>query len=126
MGPDVLVVDGSAAIRKILQRVLHGTEIGIHTILEANDGEEALEILRQAKIGLILTEINLAKIDGIQLLTALKAAPAWRDIPVVMITAESCETKVVEAVRLGAAGYVRKPFSAVQLKDKLVRILGPE
>ncbi len=125
MEPDVLVVDDSAAIRKILQRVLHQTGMGIHHILEAGNGQEALEIMNKQKIGLVLTDINMPKMDGIQLLAALKAEPAWRDIPVVMITTEGGETKVGEAVRLGAAGYVRKPFTADQIKEKLVGILEP-
>ncbi|MGO9259862.1 MAG: response regulator [Bryobacteraceae bacterium] len=125
MEPDVLVVDDSAAIRKILQRVLHQTGMGIHTIFEAGNGQEALEIMKQEKVALVLTDINMPKMDGIQLLAALKAAPAWRDIPVVMITTEGGETKVGEAVRLGAAGYVRKPFTADQIKEKLVGILEP-
>jgi two-component system, chemotaxis family, chemotaxis protein CheY len=125
MEPDVLVVDDSAAIRKILQRVLHQTGMGIHTIFEAGDGHEALEILKREKIGLVLTDINMPKMDGIQLLGALKSSPDWRDIPVVMITTEGGETKVGEAVRLGAAGYVRKPFTADQIKEKLAGILEP-
>jgi len=125
MEPDVLVVDDSAAIRKILQRVLHQTGMGIGTILEAGNGQEALEIMKVQKIGLVLTDINMPKMDGIQLLAALKASPAWRDIPVVMITTEGGETKVGEAVRLGAAAYVRKPFTADQIKEKLAGILEP-
>jgi two-component system chemotaxis response regulator CheY len=125
MEPDVLVVDDSAAIRKILQRVLHQTGMGIHTIFEAGNGQEALEIMKKEKVGLVLSEINLPKMDGMQLLAALKASPAWRDIPVVMITTEGGETKVGEAVRLGAAGYVRKPFTADQIKEKLIGILEP-
>jgi two-component system, chemotaxis family, chemotaxis protein CheY len=125
MEPDVLVVDDSAAIRKILQRVLHQTGMGIHTIFEAGDGTEALEILKTQNIGLVLSDINMPKMDGIQLLGALKAAANWRHIPVVMITTEGGETKVGEAVRLGAAGYVRKPFTADQIKEKLAGILEP-
>ena len=57
--------------------------------------------------------------DGLQLLAAMKNTPQWRDIPVVMITTEGGETKVGEALKLGAAGYVRKPFTADQIKEKL-------
>jgi len=71
----------------------------------------------------VLTDINMPKMDGIQLLGALKSSPLWHAIPVVMITTEGGETKVGEAVRLGAAGYVRKPFTADQIKEKLAGIL---
>jgi two-component system, chemotaxis family, chemotaxis protein CheY len=125
MEPDVLVVDDSAAIRKILQRVLRQTGMEIRTIHEAGDGQEALEILKVHKPALILTDINMPKMDGLQLLAAVKAVEAWRDIPIVMITTEGGETKVGEAVKLGAAGYVRKPFTADQIKEKLAGILEP-
>jgi two-component system, chemotaxis family, chemotaxis protein CheY len=125
MAPDVLVVDDSAAIRKILQRVLRQTGMDINTIHEAGDGQEAIELLKLHKPVLILTDINMPKMDGLQLLAALKASEAWRNIPVVMITTEGGETKVGEAVKLGAAGYVRKPFTADQIKEKLNGILEP-
>ncbi len=123
MESDILVVDDSAAIRKILQRVLRQTGMAIRAIHEAGDGQEALELMKSTSIDLVLTDINMPKMDGIQLLAAIKVAPAWRNIPVVMITTEGGETKVSEAVRLGAAGYVRKPFTADQIKEKLAGIL---
>jgi len=125
MESDVLVVDDSAAIRKILQRVLRQTGMAIRTIHEAGDGQEALEVMKSQSVSLVLTDINMPKMDGIQLLGALKSSPQWHKIPVVMITTEGGETKVGEAVRLGAAGYVRKPFTADQIKEKLAGILEP-
>ena len=123
MQSDVLVVDDSAAIRKILQRVLRQTGMEIGAIHEAGDGQDALQLLKGEKISLVLTDINMPKMDGIQLLAAIKGVPEWRDIPVVMVTTEGGEAKVGEAVRLGAAGYVRKPFSADQIKEKLAGFL---
>jgi two-component system, chemotaxis family, chemotaxis protein CheY len=125
MDSDVLVVDDSAAIRKILQRVLRQTGMAINTIHEAGNGEEALAVLKQHKVHLILSDINMPKMDGLQLLASLKASGDWARVPVVMITTEGGETKVAEAVRLGAAGYVRKPFTADQIKEKLAGILEP-
>jgi two-component system, chemotaxis family, chemotaxis protein CheY len=125
MEADVLVVDDSAAIRKILQRVLRQTGMAIRTIFEAGDGQEALAVLRAERPNLVLTDINMPRMDGLQLLAAIRAVPEWRDLPVVMITTEGGEAKVGEAVRLGAAGYVRKPFTADQIKEKLAGILQP-
>ncbi|PWT99770.1 MAG: response regulator [Terriglobia bacterium] len=123
MESDVLVVDDSAAIRKILQRVLRQTGMAIRTIHEAGNGEEALEVLKQHTVALVLTDINMPKMDGLQLLAALKASVAWNRIPVVMITTEGGEAKVGEAVKLGATGYVRKPFTADQIKEKLTGLV---
>lgn len=126
MESDVLVVDDSAAIRKILQRVLRQTGMTIRSIHEAGDGQEALERLsEQPGINLVLTDINMPKMDGLQLLASMKASPQWQRIPVVMITTEGGESKVGEAVKLGAAGYVRKPFTADQIKEKLAGLLEP-
>ncbi len=125
MESDVLVVDDSAAIRKILQRVLRQTGMAIRTIHEAGDGQEALDLLNAHRVQLVLTDINMPKMDGLQLLAAMKASDRWRDVPVVMITTEGGEMKVGEAVKLGAAGYVRKPFTADQIKEKLAGILEP-
>ena len=125
MDSDVLVVDDSAAIRKILTRVLRQTGMAIQTIHEAGDGQEALAVMALHRIDLVLSDINMPKMDGLQLLASLKASLQWQKIPVVMITTEGGETKVAEAVRLGAAGYVRKPFTADQIKEKLVGILEP-
>jgi two-component system chemotaxis response regulator CheY len=125
MEPDVLVVDDSAAIRKILQRVLRQTGMAINTIHEAGNGEEALEVMQSHAVSLVLTDINMPKMDGLELLAALKKNPDWARVPVVMITTEGGESKVGEAVRLGALGYVRKPFTADQIKEKLVGILEP-
>jgi|SRR5215469_1735957 len=125
MDPDILVVDDSAAIRKILQRVLRQTGMAINTIHEAGDGEEALKLMKLQKIDLVLTDINMPHMDGLQLLAALRNSGEWAKIPVVMITTEGGEAKVAEAVRLGATGYVRKPFTADQIKEKLAGILVP-
>lgn len=123
MDSDVLVVDDSAAIRKILQRVLRQTGMSIREILEAGDGQQALDVLKDKKVQLVLSDINMPKMDGLQLLAALKSSADWAPIPVVMITTEGGEARVAEAVKLGAVGYVRKPFTADQIKEKLVGLL---
>jgi two-component system chemotaxis response regulator CheY len=125
MDSDVLVVDDSAAIRKILQRVLRQTGMAIGEIHEAGDGQEALAVMTEHPVHLVLSDINMPKMDGLQLLASLKTSANWRNIPVVMITTEGGEAKVSEAVRLGAAGYVRKPFTADQIKEKLTGLLEP-
>jgi two-component system chemotaxis response regulator CheY len=119
MAVDVLIVDDSAAIRKILQRMLGQAGFALGKILEASDGVEALEKVKTEMVNLVLTDVNMPNMDGIELLSALKAKPAFKSVPVVMITTEGGEAKVMEAVQLGAAGYVRKPFTADQIKEKL-------
>ncbi len=120
---DVLIVDDSAAIRKILQRVLRQTEIPIGTVYEAGDGVEALETLRRQAIGLVLSDINMPNMDGLEFLTKMRAEQVWHAIPVLMVSTEGTQAKVLEAVERGASGYVRKPFTAEQIKEKLVGLI---
>ncbi len=123
MPVDVLIVDDSAAIRKILQRVLRQTDIPIGEVLEAGDGVEALKTLNDRHVNLILSDINMPNMDGLQLLAQLKQSDKWKSVPFVMVTTEGGQGKVIEAVQLGAAGYVRKPFTADQIKEKLTGII---
>ena len=120
MAVDVMIVDDSAAIRKILKRMLDQAGLCLGKVVEAGDGVEALEKLKQQSVNLILSDINMPSMDGIQLLAELKSRAESKHIPVIMITTEGGEAKVMEAVQLGASGYVRKPFTSDQIKEKLV------
>ena len=116
---DVLIVDDSAAIRKILRRVLDQADVRLDKVHEAGDGLEALEILKNFSVQLILCDINMPNMDGIELLQRLKAKEPLRSVPVLMVTTEGSQARVMQALELGAAGYVKKPFTASQIKEKL-------
>jgi len=119
MSVDVMIVDDSAVIRKVLKRILIQAEVALGNVVEAGDGVEALEKLKAEPVQLILSDINMPNMDGIQLLTALKAQESSKHFPVIMITTEGSAARVMEAVQLGASGYVRKPFTMEQIKEKL-------
>jgi two-component system chemotaxis response regulator CheY len=123
MALDVLIVDDSAAIRKILQRVLVQADVPLGTVYEANDGKEALEKLRKGKVGLILSDINMPNMDGLELLSKIRAEQEWQNLPIIMVTTEGSQNKVMQALQLGANGYVRKPFTAEQIKEKLAGLI---
>jgi two-component system chemotaxis response regulator CheY len=125
MDLNVLIVDDSSAIRKILVRVLSQTDLPIKQVHEANDGAEALKIVEANDVTLILSDINMPNVDGLELLQKLRLTPKWKDLSVVMITTEGSQAKVLEAVQLGAKGYVRKPFTADQIKEKVLACLKP-
>lgn len=120
---NVLIVDDSAAIRKILQRVLAQAKVPISQVLEAGDGLEALELLKQHQVGLILSDINMPNMDGLQFLSNVRAVNDWKSIPFIMITTEGSHARVMEAVQLGASGYVKKPFTPDQIKEKLAGLV---
>ncbi len=123
MALDVMIVDDSAAIRKILHRVLVQAEVPLGQVHEACDGKDALEKLKSAKVGLILSDINMPNMDGIELLNRLKTDENFKSVPIVMVTTEGSQAKVLQALELGAAGYVRKPFTAEQIQEKLAGII---
>ena len=91
----------------------------IGKIHEAGDGVQALAILHAVQVNLVLSDINMPNMNGIQLLTHLRAHSAFKTVPVIIVTTEGGEAKVMEAVHLGANGYVLKPFTADQIKKKL-------
>jgi two-component system, chemotaxis family, chemotaxis protein CheY len=120
---NVLIVDDSAAIRKILHRVLRQTDVSFGEIWEAGDGVEALDVMRSQNVGLVLSDVNMPNMDGLQLLAEIKGQNHLKSVPVLMITTEGSQNKVMEALNLGASGYVRKPFTAEQIKEKLVSVI---
>jgi two-component system chemotaxis response regulator CheY len=118
---NVLIVDDSVAIRMMLQRMLGQAGFDLGHVMEARDGIEALRMLDTQPVELILSDINMPNMDGLKLLTTLKSNANLKHVPVVMITSEVREEQVLEALRLGAGGYLRKPFAVYQLR-KLLRL----
>ena len=120
---NILIVDDSSTIRKIIIRCINHTQIAVGTLFEAADGEEALSIMRQQSIQLVLTDINMPKMNGLELLSRLKAEEQWKDLPVLLITTEGREDTVLEAANKGASGYVKKPFTAGDIQAKIEPLL---
>ncbi len=116
---DILIVEDSAAIRKILQRLLRRIGMPVGTILEAGDGLEAIEKLKTEAIGLILSDLHMPKMNGLELLSKIKASETWKNVPVLIVSTEGSQAKVLEAIERGAEGYVRTPFNTEKMKEKL-------
>jgi len=115
MALDVLIVDDSAAIRKILQRVLIQAEVPLGKVHEAGDGIEALDALKQHSVGLILSDINMPNMDGIEFTRRLRAMPEYKFVPIVLLTTESHPEKKQEGKAAGATAWIVKPFTPDQL-----------
>jgi two-component system chemotaxis response regulator CheY len=118
-----LIVDDSSVMRKIVERCLRRAGLDALVVLEAGGGVEALEMLRTAKVDLILTDINMPAMDGLELVRQIRAHDLARGVPVVMITTESSEEHVKQAIHAGARGYIRKPFTAEQVKERVLPLL---
>ena len=122
MALNVLIVDDSSAIRMILKRVIMHSTLEVTAVSEAGDGVVALEKLSTDDVGLILCDINMPNMDGIQFLEKMRADGRFKSIPVVMITTEGSADKVTRALELGANGYIKKPFTAEQINEKVTAL----
>lgn len=121
MGKNVLLVDDSSTMRKIVGRSLRQAGIEFDNIYEAADGQEALDLLEKESVDIVLSDINMPNMDGITFLREKAARAAIKDIPVLMISTETGEDIIGEAKSLGAVGALKKPFNA----DTVNEVLGP-
>ncbi|WP_228370655.1 response regulator [Candidatus Korobacter versatilis] len=118
-----LIIDDSSVMRKIVERSLRQAGVALSQVMEAGNGAEALNLLRSNPVDLILSDINMPVMDGLEFVRRLKAEGLAANAPVVMITTEGSESQVVQAVSSGARGYIRKPFTADQVKEHVIAIL---
>jgi len=119
----VLIVDDSSVMRKIVERSLRQAGLEIGQVLEAGNGLEALAVLNQQKVNLVLCDINMPAMDGLEFVKQLTSVENAKGVPVVMITTEGSEGHVVQALSAGARGYIRKPFTADQVKEHILPVL---
>jgi two-component system chemotaxis response regulator CheY len=118
-----LIVDDSTVMRKIVERALRQTGLDSLIVHEAGNGNEGLEILKTHSVDLILSDINMPSMDGLEFVRQIAERNLAPGVPVVMITTESSEEHVKAAIQAGARGYIRKPFTAEQVKQKVLSLL---
>jgi two-component system, chemotaxis family, chemotaxis protein CheY len=118
-----LIVDDSSVMRKIVERSLRQAGLGIAKVFEAANGAEALAAGQQNKVDLILRDINMPVMDGLEFVKRLAGTAKTRGIPVVMIATEGSEGRVVQALSAGARGYIRKPFTPDQIREHVLPVL---
>ncbi|HEX3968894.1 MAG TPA: response regulator [Edaphobacter sp.] len=123
-----LIVDDSAVMRKVIERALRQAGLELTEVLQASHGEEGLQMLRDnqsasAPLALILTDINMPVMDGLEFLETLRRENLAQGVPVVMITTEGSETFVLRAIAAGAQSYICKPFTAEQVKARVLPLL---
>ena len=116
----VLIVEDFSTMRRILKNIFK--QLGYNQILEADDGTTALEMLPNQKIDLIVSDWNMPKMSGLDLLKAVRADDAFKDIPFLMVTAEAQKENIIDAVEAGVSNYIVKPFTAEQISEKLEKI----
>ncbi len=117
----VLVVDDFATMRRILKNILK--QLDFKNLVEADDGTTAWEVLEGQDIDLIISDWNMPKMSGIDLLKKVRTSDKYKTTPFLMVTAEAQKQNVIEAVQAGVSNYVVKPFTAEAIFEKLDKIL---
>lgn len=118
---NILVVDDFATMRKIV--ISNLKDLGYEKVTEADDGTTALEALQKDKFDLVISDWNMPKMSGLELLKSIRSDTSMSSIPVLMVTAQAKKELIVEAAKAGVNGYILKPFKPEQLKEKLDKIL---
>lgn len=122
MNMPILIVDDYKTMLRIIRNLLK--QLGFNNVDEAIDGSDALSKLRAKDYGLVISDWNMEPMTGIQLLREVRADEKMRDMPFIMITAESKTENVIAAKEAGVSNYIVKPFNAATLKAKLTSVIG--
>jgi two-component system chemotaxis response regulator CheY len=117
----VLVVEDSSTMRNIIKSALH--DLDITNVIEAEDGDKALEILEGSEVDLVLCDWKMPCCSGMEVLQAIRAKPELEKLPFIMVTAEAQKDNVVSAIKEGVSNYIIKPFDSKLLKEKIEKVL---
>ena len=117
----VLIVDDYKTMLRIIRNLLK--QIDIENVEEASDGQEALTKLSAGSFGLVISDWNMAPMTGLDLLKEVRADARLKDMPFIMITAESKTENVVAAKQAGVSNYIVKPFNAETLREKIEKVM---
>ncbi|HVN72462.1 MAG TPA: response regulator [Desulfomonilia bacterium] len=121
MSKTILCVDDSASIRQLITFTLQKEG---YDLVEAVDGRDALEKVKAKPVGMVITDLNMPNMDGIELIRALRSDPEFKFTPIIMLTTESSTTKKDAGREAGATGWIVKPFKPEQLVAVIKRLLG--
>lgn len=126
MAFNVLIVDDSSSMRAVIKKTIKVSGFNVGEYFEAGDGREALEILSNKWVDLVLSDINMPNMNGLELIAEMKKNELLSSIPVVLVTSEGSEKKIEESIRLGASRYIKKPFFPEDIKNMLRSLVGEE
>jgi two-component system chemotaxis response regulator CheY len=124
MAFNILVVDDSLPMRKVIRKTIMASGFAMADYDEASDGSEALKIMRDKWVDIVVTDYNMPGMNGLELVDEMKKDEILRTIPVLVITTEGSRTRMEEFGEKGVSGYIRKPFTPEEIRAKLHEILG--
>ena len=116
----ILVVDDFSTMRRIVKAILK--QLGYDNIEEAEDGKEAFDMLKKGKFDFVVSDWNMPNMTGVDLLRAIRADEALKHLPVLMVTAETEKSIVIEAIQAGVNNYIVKPFTAQVFEEKMNKV----
>lgn len=119
-----MVVDDSETIRGALVKAFKMAKLPMDEVIQAGDGREALDMLRDRWVDIVLTDINMPRMGGEELVRAMKLDPSLKDVPVAVVSTEGSRTRMDSLRELGIAGYLRKPCRPEEIRDLLHTVLG--
>ncbi len=124
MSRSVLIVDDSATIRQMVKKVMDIAGLNVDEIFEASNGIEALAQLADHEVAVVVVDINMPTMNGIQFLQRMKGNEKLQHIPIVIASTEGSTARIEQMKEFGAVAYIRKPFQPEQLRDALMPLLG--
>ena len=124
MSYSILIVDDSLPMRSVIKRTIKAAGYGNADLLEAANGQEAIDLLKNSWVDIVMTDYNMPVMNGLELIKNIKKDEISKDIPVIVISTEGNESKIQEFMDSGAEGYITKPFTAEAIRDLIVNILG--
>ncbi|WP_319575530.1 response regulator [uncultured Desulfobacter sp.] len=120
----ILIVDDSLPMRSVIKKTLGAAGYGGSEILEAQNGQEALDMMRHNWVDVVLTDYNMPVMNGLDFILKAKKEDLLRDIPFIVVSTEGNKDRIAQFMESGAAGYITKPFTAESIRDVMVNILG--
>jgi two-component system chemotaxis response regulator CheY len=121
---NILIVDDSLSMRAVIKKIIGLSGIKTDKCYEAQNGREALAVLAENWVDIILSDINMPEMNGIEFLKALRSDQLYNEIPLIFISTEGNAERIAEATTLGAKGFLKKPFVPEELRKLLYEVLG--
>jgi two-component system chemotaxis response regulator CheY len=119
----ILVVDDSATTRAVIKRTITMAQVPVAKFVEAGNGRDALAAMRLGGIDLVLLDLNMPEMTGMQVAAAARAEPAVAGVPIVIVSSESMESRIAQLRAQGVRGYIKKPFTPEQIRRVVTDVL---
>lgn len=124
MAYNILVVDDSLPMRSVIKKTIKASGFKIGKLLEAPSGRQALEVLREQSLDLVLVDYNMPGMNGLELMSEIKQDEKLKSISIIMTTVEGSRQRVKAFMEKGAADYIKKPFTPEEAREKLCKVMG--